>query len=314
MCRPGDDLKTLLEFMRIKAPELNIRQNQLARIIFVFVTLNTLLFLIIFDGIGSVSLNLKAEVQQLLFVENPRPYIILGATVAIFFLFMRFGYLYYQGTKDIVSVHNVIGKILPFESSKGSYLLDLREGLMQQCKSNYIIQTIVVFLYPADNKAAELPFEDGPLGGSPAWRVWIVKSLMIAITISVGWLIAISQFMMLVVFMSFTPLYISLMVLVTFICYYGFYLEYVIRFAWKLRDWFLSCLAMLTSALAFWSFLANATLLLNYQRAAPVFECRMTWVKVGEISSPAKLFLSFLFPSEPSTKASQQPGREPPCK
>ena len=31
-----NDLKILLEFMRVKAPELNIRQSQLARIIFIF--------------------------------------------------------------------------------------------------------------------------------------------------------------------------------------------------------------------------------------------------------------------------------------
>ena len=30
------DIKTVLEFMRIKAPELNIQQNQLARIFFYF--------------------------------------------------------------------------------------------------------------------------------------------------------------------------------------------------------------------------------------------------------------------------------------
>ena len=45
----SEDLNTLLEFMRIKAPELNIRQNQLARIFFYFFVSSALLFFLIFD-------------------------------------------------------------------------------------------------------------------------------------------------------------------------------------------------------------------------------------------------------------------------
>ena len=305
---PASNLKTLLEYMRVKAPELNIRQTQLARIIFLFVILDILLFLIVFDGIGSLSVNLAPTtvIQQVFLVNNPRLYMILGVTIAIFFLFMRFGYLYYQGTKDIVSAHNVIGKVLPYDEIKETFLVDLREGLMQTCKSNYIVQTIVVFLYPLTGGGFDgIKFEDGPLGGSPIWRVRVIKALMISIVFSVGWFIAMSQLMMLVVFLSFMHWSAAAFLLGTFVCYYGFYFEYVFRAAIKLGlDAWMWGLTFISSGIILLSFLSNLLLIINSDKAPEVFNCRVTYKKIEEISPPGKLLFWFLFSNQPSVEAS----------
>src|SRR6266566_1661603 len=214
------DIKTVLEFMRIKAPELNIQQNQLARIFFYFFVSSALLFLLIFDGIGAEAFNLfeSLSLGTLGSINNPRAYVILGATFAIFFFFSRFGYLYYQATKDVELVHNVIGQLLPYEKIKGLYLLDLRDSLMQQCKSNYMVQSLIVFLYPEDN-SGKISFDDGPLGGSKRWRVRVIKALMISIVVIVGYVIAVAQIMMLIVFFSFAHIAICLVLFFSFVCY-----------------------------------------------------------------------------------------------
>src|SRR4051794_20562672 len=96
--RMTEGMKTLFEFMRIKSPEINIRQNQLARIIFIFFMLNIFLFLVITTGIGSLSIRLRdpVNVSDLIYIHEPRVFIVLGATLVVFFYFVRFGYLFLQ--------------------------------------------------------------------------------------------------------------------------------------------------------------------------------------------------------------------------
>ena len=131
----------------------------------------------------------------------------------------------------MASTHNVIDGILPFGDEKTA---DLREALMQTCRSNYIVQTIVVFLYTPKTDA-RYKFIVGPLSGSTARRGMFIKCIMILTTIAVEWIIAVSQFMMIVVFLAFTKWIFSILLFFAFSLYYGFYFEYIVRAAWRLR-------------------------------------------------------------------------------
>jgi hypothetical protein len=299
-----NDLKILLEFMRVKAPELNIRQSQLARIIFIFFILNIFLFLMITDGIGSVSLRLKnpVSITELIYISEPRVFVVLGTTLVIFFYFVRFGYLYLQSVKEVASTHNVIDGILPFGDEKTA---DLREALMQTCRSNYIVQTIVVFLYTPKTDTP-YKFIDGPLSGSTTRRGMFIKFIMILTTIAVEWIIAVSQFMMIVVFLAFTKWIFSILLFFAFSLYYGFYFEYIMRAAWRLRGelWIVSITGV-AALLIVISSVVNLVLLSNYEKSPNVFLCRMTLEKISEISPPATFFVSFLFKDRAEEQAAQ---------
>jgi hypothetical protein len=289
------NLGTLLEFMRIKAPELNIRQNQLARIIFIFFILNIFLFLVITDGIGSVSLRLKnpVNITELIYISEPRVFVVLGTTLVVFFYFVRFGYLYLQSVKEVASAHNVIDAILPYGKYPTS---DIRESLMQTCRSNYIVQTIVVFLYTPKMSNNKYMFTEGPLGGSTSRRGMFIKTIMILTTIAVEWIIAVSQFLMIVVFLAFAKWVFAALLFVAFSLYYGFYFEYVIRNAIRLKEGWIWAITVVAIALIGISSSANLyVLLVNYDRSPNVFACRMTFEKISEISPPAATFVSFLF-------------------
>ena len=302
------DIKTLLEFMRIKAPELNIRQNQLARIIFLFFVLSIFLFLTITDGIGSVSLRLKdpVSISDLIIISEPRVFIVLGATVIVFFYFVRFGYLYLQSVKEVASTHNVIDAALPYgqdkqdirEAKQGLHEAkqDLREALTQTCRSNYIVQSIVVFLYsPKAVNHNEYLITEGPLSGSSAWRGMFIKFVMILTTIAVEWVIAVSQFLMLVVFLAFTKWFFSLLLVFAFFLYYLFYFEYVVRKARELKEGWITTVAGVGALLIVISMTANLWVLTSYEYSPNVFTCRMSIDKIREISPPAALLVAFLF-------------------
>jgi len=293
--RMTEGLKVLFEFMRIKSPEINIRQNQLARIIFIFFLLNIFLFLVITTGIGSLSIRLKdpVNVSDLIYIHEPRVFIVLGATLVVFFYFVRFGYLFLQTLKEVASTQNVIDRVLPH----GNYpTLDIREALMQTCRSNYIVQTLVVFLYP-DRENERKEFVAGPLSGSTRRRGMFIKFVMILTTIAVEWIIAVSQFMMIVVFLAFTKWIFSLFLFFAFFLYYGFYFEYALRAAIRLKweSWITSITAV-AGVLILYSLSANAYLVFyGYQTSPDVFTCRMTLAKIREISPPVGVIVSFLF-------------------
>ena len=313
----------LLEFMRIKAPEVNIRQNQLARVFFIFFILNIFLFLIITDGIGSASLRLSnpVNVTDLVYLSEPRVFIILGTMLVVFFYFVRFGYLYLQSVKEVVSIHNQIDRVLPFGNPETE---DMREALMQTCRSNYIIQTIVVFLYAKTNKPKSAPQSEqaedgkaatksedeerviieGPLSGSGRVRSIFIKVIMILTTIIVEWIIAVSQFMMIVVLLSFTDQIFGLALFCAFFLYYYFYIEYVIRNALKqnagcslrkLNNSGVAILSVVGLVLIIISSLANLAVIWNHNKSPIIFVCRMSYQGIEEISWPAAKLVGFLF-------------------
>jgi len=300
-----NDLKTLLEFMRIKAPELNIRQNQLARIIFIFFILNIFLFLVITDGIGSVALRLKdpVSISDLIYISEPRVFVVLGTTLVVFFYFVRFGYLYLQSVKEVASTHNVIDTMLPFYALDVT-TKDIREALTQTCRSNYIVQTIVVFLYTPTAVDNESKFIEGPLSGSSARRGIFIKLVMILTTMAVGWIIAVSQFMMIVVLLAFAKWGFSLFLFFAFSLYYGFYLEYIVRKALELREslepW-ITFVGVVAVFIIVVSLVVNGFAIWNNDKSPNVFACRMNIQKIAEISPPAAFFVSFLF-KEPTDK------------
>ena len=287
--------------MRIKAPELNVRQNQLARIIFIFFVLNILLFLVITDGIGAVSLQLKdpLSVTDIILIKEPRIFVILGTTIVVFFYFARFGHLYLQSVKEVANTHGVIDAILPH----GRYnTAEIREALLQTCRSNYIVQTLVVFLFK-DTVNDDNEFTLGPLSGSSRARGMFIKCVMILTSIAVEWIIVISQFIIIVVFLAVVNWFFSLLLFLAFVLYYGFYFEYVVKNWLKVREAWALSLTIVTGVLIGISVTANALVLVNYDKSPNVFSCRMSYEKIYEISPPAAIAVSFLF----KDRAAEQP-------
>jgi len=210
----------------------------------------------------------------------------------VFFYFVRFGYLYLQTVKEVASTHDIIDTVLPYNAEPNP----LREALTQTCRSNYIVQTIVVFLYaPKVVNHAEFLTIEGPLSGSGPWRSMFIKFIMILTTIAVEWVIAVSQFLMLTVVLSLTNWFIASLLVVAFFLYYLFYFEYVGWKAWKLREKWITSLSVIGFVLIAFSMSANVCVIWNYEYAPNVFYCRMSSEKIREISPPAAALVSFLF-------------------
>ncbi|MDP3077506.1 hypothetical protein [Bradyrhizobium sp.] len=303
------ELKEFLELMRVKVPEMHSLQVQLVRIILPFLVLSIVYFVMIYDGIQPAPLDALAGAHSAISVrifDNavslPRTWVLLAAILLLFFYFMRFGYLYYQGTKDIVSIQNIIDSVARSnpDAPPDSHHNDVREALMQFCKSNYIVQSVVVFLYPASHTVGgplgfrsmldlrRLKIDNGPLAGMSGTRIASIRALMLAMIFLFVWFIAVTQFSLLIGFLHFTGRLTAVFVFIAFTAYYVFFLSFI----WD-RYFFIKpepyCLVLnwfFTASIG-WSILSNAWLI--YNNPSPNLQkCALTINYVASVSYPAQ--------------------------
>ncbi len=254
-----EKVKTLLEFCRVKVPELNARHAQLARVFLIFFVLDVALFLTIFETKAGVSLNLPDSFELNVSTSTAgaavsaagglRPLLVFGLATFLLIYFLRFGYLYYQGTRDVINMHSAIGSFLPPAEDEPLEYKYIRRGLAQSCKINYIVQTLTVFAFPRREQLTDegkkihederLPFfEVGPLAdptgygpNSAGWEI-LTKIFMYVIIFSVAVLIAIAQIMIIVVMSSVLNYLLLWAIFVSFVSFYiiyGFFITKLTR-------------------------------------------------------------------------------------
>jgi hypothetical protein len=80
--------------------------------------------------------------------------------------------------------------------------------------------------------------------------------------------------------------------------YYYFYLEYIVRKAWELKEsWepWITSVGIVAIFIIAVSLVSNGFAIWNSDKSPNVFACRMNIQKIAEISPPAAFSVSFLF-------------------
>jgi len=141
-------------------------------------------------------------------VTNIRSVSIFIIATVLFYMFVRFGYLYYQGNKLIATIHLYLGENLT-PLKKHSVIKSLRHV----CKENYLIQALVVMR----KNAAETGLE-----GSPSY-IMFSELLSCFILVLFVVFIGFSQYLT-VLYLANTFLPLAVLVLILYVAYYWMFM------------------------------------------------------------------------------------------
>lgn len=323
-------IKILLDFSRIKIRELNTRHTQLARVFLIFFILDIVLFLTIFETRANIDL----KIPDLLSIDviaptgsgaisitgETRPIFVFTLGSALLIFFLRFGYLYYQGTRDVINMHSAISTFLPQWDNEPLEFKYIRRGLVQSCKINYIVQTLTVFAFPRKEILSDegrrifyeerLPYFDAgpladPIGYGAHAKHWelLTRACMLAIIFGVAILIAIAQIMVILIASSVFNYVVSWIIFLIFVFFYFVYGRFIFLITRGTGDWkngFLGKSTYIVLPVA-WiliilSFSSNFMLLINIKEVSdiPVLSQKVSKSEIIDNSPPTFLYLNLL--------------------
>lgn len=144
------DLKELTELIRALNPHIASVQRGISRVVTPFFVLTIMYFLTIYDtnlptfvAIDKFSygghMNSENVWVDAITFENIRSVTLFLMSLGLFYIFVRFGYLYYQGNKLIANLQSIIGGDINHGNA-----LEISRVVHHVCKENYLIQALVV--------------------------------------------------------------------------------------------------------------------------------------------------------------------------
>jgi hypothetical protein len=212
------EVKEVTEVVRALNPSLTSIQRGISRVVTPYFVITIVLFLSVFDtgfpGFTNLQtlhyggyVNSQGEYVGGLRLENVRSVSLALLTLLLFYMFIRFGFLYYQGIRLIVRLQTYFGvNLKPLGKEQVASLL------RQVCKENYLIQAFVTIR------------KDATLIGLDGTKLYVAVSqflsfLLIAIFV---YFLGLSQYLMLIFVGSLSPLF-AIVVGFVFLVYYGLF-------------------------------------------------------------------------------------------
>lgn len=214
----AQDVKEITEVIRALNPTILSIQRGISRVVTPFFLLTIVFFLTIFEtgvpgfaNFDTISyggyVNGAGQYSGGMTFENVRSVALFLMAVTLFYMFVRFGYFYYQGNKLIASLQAFLNNNL-----RRLQKPELSQILSHVCKENYLIQAMVVLRQDSN--------ETG-LDGS-RFYVFASKTLSVALIIIFVFFMGFSQYLI-VMYLANTFALFAVLALIVFLVYYAMF-------------------------------------------------------------------------------------------